>query len=57
MICKMKTILLLISTLLWALSSGAGDDQYQIGAGIADITGPAAEINMVCHWVWDMQQI
>lgn len=23
------------------------DDDYQIGVGIADITGPAAEINMV----------
>jgi hypothetical protein len=25
----------------------AEDDKYQIGVGIADITGPSAEINMV----------
>ena len=24
-----------------------GDDDYLIGAGIGDVTGPAAEINMV----------
>lgn len=24
-------------------------DQYDIGVGIADITGPAADINMVCY--------
>ena len=23
-------------------------DQYEIGVGIADITGPAAEVSMVC---------
>ncbi len=27
-------------------SEGVSDDQYKIGVGIADITGPAAEINM-----------
>lgn len=28
-------------------TNGAEDDIYKIGTGIADITGPAAEINMV----------
>ena len=23
--------------------------EYNVGIGIADITGPAAEVNMVCH--------
>ncbi|XP_054155044.1 uncharacterized protein LOC128953578 [Oppia nitens] len=32
-------------------NDAADDDQYQIGTGIADVTGPAAEINMMGYAV------
>lgn len=34
-------------TFLTVLTRGEKGDVYKIGVGIADITGPAAEINMV----------
>lgn len=34
--------------LLLTLSTVLAQDVYQLGVGIADITGPAAEIGMVC---------
>ena len=34
-------------TFLAVLTRGERGDVYKIGVGIADITGPAAEINMV----------
>ena len=37
----------LIACILLAVTTDADNDQYKIGTGIADITGPAAEINMV----------
>lgn len=38
----LETILLIL-----ALSGAWAQDVYQLGAGIADVTGPAAEIGMV----------
>ena len=43
----------LLSVLLCALArvelaKGQTGDEYLVGVGIADVTGPAAEIGMVC---------
>lgn len=40
-------LLLTFLTFLAVLTSAERGDVYKIGVGIADITGPAAEINMV----------
>lgn len=40
-------LLLSFLTFLAVLTRGERGDVYKIGVGIADITGPAAEINMV----------
>ena len=37
----------LVIVLLWSVMAISSAQQYQIGVGIADITGPAADINMV----------
>ena len=41
----MKSALLLIAISL--LAQCMGDTNYMIGTGISDITGPAAEVDMV----------
>lgn len=48
---KVPVMVAILSFLLWCLTTGCSavrtGDEYQIGVGIADITGPAAEINMM----------
>ena len=46
-----KTQLAVLAFCLVAIASvnGLNNDEYKIGVGIADITGPAAEINMVIN--------
>ena len=39
--------LFLLLLLLLILGSSSAQDVYQLGVGIADVTGPAAEIGMV----------
>lgn len=48
MICMKQVIVYLLATVLQFVVKCNGDANYNIGTGISDITGPAAEIDMVC---------
>ena len=48
MICMKQVIVYLLATVLQFVVKCNGDANYNIGTGISDITGPAAEVDMVC---------
>jgi len=50
MICMKQVIVYLLATVLQFGVKCNGDANYNIGTGISDITGPAAEVDMVCRW-------
>lgn len=47
----MSSFFLTVSVLLSVVCSTFGKDSYYIGVGRYDVTGPAAEINMV-RWLY-----
>jgi hypothetical protein len=45
--CMKQVIVYLLATVLQFVVKCNGDANYNIGTGISDITGPAAEVDMV----------